>query len=249
MQRSGIRFAYNEPAMVMRAGGEDYLVIGDLHIGIERELSKRGVHVFSATEFMANRIKKIMKQFSLKKIIMLGDIKETILYPDTSGSLQIKGFFDQLGRFDVTIIAGNHDAHLGDIIDTPIKRELILGRFALLHGDKNPSDNAMMCDYIVTAHSHPIVRIKDTNGAIYDEKVWLMAALNKTAARKAYDNVNSGIRLIVMPAFNSLIMGTSLGRFYSESANPLIRNRIFLPRKAEIYNLAGQRIDLRSVIG
>lgn len=242
----GIKFVYNEPAMIINTGWSKHLVIGDLHIGIERKLSDKGVHVYSASDAMAGRIRAMMKEFSLKKIIMLGDIKESILYPDAPTSRLIKGFFGQLDDFNITIVAGNHDAHLDEIIDLPITRELVLGRFSLLHGDKNPSEGAMLSDYMITAHSHAIARIKDANGAVYDQKVWLISKLNAVAAHRMYKRVNDQIKLVVMPAFNSLIMGTQMSRFYKESANPLIRNRIFDAGRAEMYNLMGQRIDLKA---
>ena len=248
MTLSRIKFIYNEPAMVIRAGKIPYLVIGDLHIGMERSLHERGVHVFNATECMAERIKKMMKEFSLKKIIMLGDIKESVLYPDVSAARAIKGFFDSLSEFEIQIVAGNHDAHLGDLIDLPITKELLIGGFALLHGEKNPSEKAMMSDYLITAHTHAMVRITDSNGATYDQKVWLMAKLNQAGAHRSYVNVNKNIKLIMMPAFNGLIMGSELSKFYKENANPSLRNRTFNYSGAEIYNLMGQRINPKAVL-
>jgi uncharacterized protein len=243
-----IKFIYNEPAMIIRAGKDQYLVVGDLHIGMERNMHERGVHVFNATEFMAERIKKIMKEFSLKNIIMLGDIKESVLYPDVSTSREIKGFFESLSGFDIRIVAGNHDAHLGEIVNLPITKELLVGNFALLHGEKNPSEKAMLSDYLITAHNHAMVRIMDKNGAVYDQKVWLIAKLNQAGAHRSYKDVNKGIKLVMMPAFNSLIMGSELSKLYRNNANPSLRNRTFNYSSAEIYNLMGQRIDPKAVL-
>ncbi len=243
-----VKFIYNEPAMVIRAGKTPYLVVGDLHMGMERSLHERGVHVFNATEFMSEQIKRMMREFSLKKIIMLGDIKESVLYPDASTARTIKSFFESLSEFEIQIVAGNHDAHLGDIVNLPITKELIIGEFALLHGEKNPSEKAMLSDYLITAHNHAMVRITDSNGATYDQKVWLIARLNQAGAHRAYEAVNKNIKLIMMPAFNSLIMGSELSRFYKNNANPSLRNKVFDYGSAEIYNLMGQRIDKKAVL-
>ena len=248
MPYAKIKFVYNEPAMMIRAKRRKYLVVGDLHIGIERNLSARGVHVPNATDFMADRIIKMMKDFSLRRIIMLGDIKESILYPDTASSRLIKDFFARLEDFEISVVAGNHDAHLGEIVGLPVERELIVDGFSFLHGNKMPSEEAMRSDYMITAHSHAIVRIRDVGGAVYDEKVWLITRLNGVAARRMYKKVNAEMKLIVMPAFNSLIMGTEMSKFYKGSANPLIRNRIFGYSKAEVYNMMGQRIDLKKAV-
>ena len=46
-----------------------------------------------------------------------------------------------------------------------------------------------------------------------------------------------------MPAFNDLIMGTTIGN-KSKMMNPLLSNSIFDYKSAEIYNLMGQRIRI-----
>ena len=176
-----LRFVYNEPAIIALHGAEKYLVIGDLHIGMERNLRERGVHV-DATAQLSDRIRKLVKEFSIDKVILLGDIKESILYPDAAEARLVRSFFERLGDLDIEVIAGNHDAHLQELISNRISRELIIGRFAFLHGDKRPSEKAMLCDYLITAHSHPAVRIIDKNGAVYEEKVWVVANVKEAVA-------------------------------------------------------------------
>ena len=100
------------------------------------------------------------------------------------------------------MVAGNHDAHLQELISNRINRELMIGRFAFLHGDKNPSEEAMMCDYLITAHSHTAVRIADKNGAMYEEKAWVVAGVDKKLQRKhSYAQFNKRIKLIIDARF------------------------------------------------
>ena len=95
MAYENIKFVYNEPAMIVKAESREHLVIADLHIGMELGLSKKGVHLFGASERMAGRINAIMNQFSLRSIIMLGDIKESILYPEEAETRLLKQFFSR----------------------------------------------------------------------------------------------------------------------------------------------------------
>ncbi|MDE1868657.1 MAG: hypothetical protein KGH60_01690 [Candidatus Micrarchaeota archaeon] len=76
-----IKFLYNEPAAIISADGVSYLVVGDIHIGLEREFSKKGIHVPNSAELMAERIRRLMKENSLTRMIILGDIN----YPPLKG--------------------------------------------------------------------------------------------------------------------------------------------------------------------
>jgi uncharacterized protein len=238
-----IKFVYDEPALIAKADKVKYLVIADLHIGMEIELSRKGIHLFNATGRMAQRIKHIMKEFSLKNIIMLGDIKNSILYPELAEIKLLTGFFKELDGFKINIIAGNHDAHLKEIINHEVDKELSIGNFGFIHGNKKPQAEMMELDYIISAHDHLAVRIKEKNGAIYEQKAWALYGLNKKEANAAYDKVNSKIKLISMPAFNDLIMGVSIEK-NSNRLNPLLSNNIFDYKSAEIYNILGQKIAL-----
>jgi uncharacterized protein len=240
----GIKFVYDEPAMVVNADNEEYLVIGDLHIGMELELSKKGVHLFSATENMGKRIIKIMNDFSLTKMIMLGDIKNSILYPEFSEIRLLKEFFDALSKFEIKIVAGNHDAHLAELIDHEVVKELVVGNFGFLHGNRKPDQSIMMLDYIISAHDHLAVRIKEKNGAIYEQKAWGIYSINKRMAKSSYDKFNEKIKLVSMPAFNDLIIGTTIEKLSASRMNPLLNSKIF-SKNAEIYNTLGQRVSLR----
>lgn len=243
MVYENIKFVYNEPAMIVNAGGKEHLVIADLHIGMELGLSRKGVHLFGASERMAERINAIMKDFSLDSIIMLGDIKESILYPEAAETRLLKQFFKELEGFKIKIVAGNHDAHLEEIIERGVEKELIIGNFGFMHGNRKPDERFMLLDYIVSAHEHLAVRIKERNGALYDYKAWAVYGLNKSAAKTTYKNFNENVKLVSMPAFNELIHGRAIEKGM-KGMNPMLTNKIFSGRKLEVYSLLGQRIDL-----
>ena len=244
MVYNNIRFVYDEPAVIVKADETEYLVVSDLHIGMELGLSRKGVHIFGATNKMTERIRKIMKEFSLKDLIILGDVKESILYPETSEVRLLKDFFGKLDDFRINIIAGNHDAHLSEIIGHEVKKELIIGNFGFIHGNSRPDEKIMGLDYIISGHDHLAVRIREKSGALYEHKAWAIYKLNITKAKTEYQNFNKDIKLISMPAFNDLIMGTTIEKGSKKRLNPLLSNGIFGYRGVEIYNLTGQRVEL-----
>ncbi len=243
MALENIKFIYNEPAMVVNADGNEYLVIADLHIGMELGLSRKGVHLFGASERMAVRIKTMMKDFLLERIIMLGDIKESILYPEQAETRILKQFFRELDGFEIRIVAGNHDAHLAEIIERPVEKGIIVGNFGFVHGNRKPDENLMQLDYIVSGHEHLAVRIVEKGGGSYDYKAWGVYSVNKSAAKAEYKKFNEKIKLVSIPAFNELIHGMAIekGR---KGLNPALANDLFGRRGLEIYNLLGQRIEI-----
>lgn len=239
-----IKFVYDEPALIAKSGNVSHLVVADLHIGMEIGLSKRGVHLFNATERMADRIKHIMKEFRLKNLIILGDVKESILYPEASEIRLLKDFFSQLEKFNIKIVMGNHDAHLAEITSLPVERELVLGGIGFLHGNRKPEENMMSLDYLINAHDHMAVRIEQGNGTFSEQKAWAIYELNKKLAKSSYGKLNEKIKLVSMPAFNDLIMGTTFERSPKRKLNPLLSSNTFSYKSVQIYNLSGQRISI-----
>lgn len=243
-----IKFLYNEAAAVVRAEGREFLVIGDLHIGAESKFIHKGIRLYSAVEFMANKIKSLMKEFDLHNIIILGDVKDTILYPDKVESDSIKRFFSDLKDYNIMITSGNHDPHLDEIINVKIVDELLIDGFAFMHGHKFPSEAAMTAKYILAGHNHVAVSFLDKNKAFYTQKAWLVAPINARKAKEKYNSFNKNAKLVVLPAFNDLIIGMPVNEVYKDNLSPLFRNGIFDYKKAKVYSLRGELLGETSKI-
>jgi uncharacterized protein len=243
-----IKFIYDEAAVIVNAGNRDHLVIGDLHIGAERDFIKRGIRIYSAVEAMIKKIKKLMKEFNANDIIILGDVKDTVLYPDAVETNELKMFFKELAEYKITITTGNHDPHLKEIVDCNVVDELILDEFAFLHGHKWPSEDAMRSKYIFAGHNHIAVSLKDKNGAYYNQKAWLVSKFNKKEGLERYPEANKNISLVVLPAFNDLIVGMPVHKEIESTLNPLFRNKIFNYKSAQVYSLRGDVIGTPSKI-
>ncbi len=243
-----IKFVYDKPAAIIHANGRDRLVIGDLHIGAEKRLIDKGVKLYNATGIMAKEIVSIASEFDIHDIIMLGDIKDSIMHPERVELMNIKGFFNALEGYKVKIVRGNHDAYISEITGIEPVDELLIGRFALLHGNRWPTEPAMRKSYIMTAHNHISVSFKDKRGGYYQYKAWMIAKLNPEEAAKRYGRFNRGVKLIMMPAFNELIMGMPISKHDSDNINPLVRNKIFDYADGTVYNLAGENLGRLSKI-
>jgi putative SbcD/Mre11-related phosphoesterase len=241
-----IKFVYGEEAAIINANNKDFIVISDLHIGTEQKLIQKGIKIYDANKLMAERIIKISEEFRTKNLIILGDIKESIFYPDKNELLEIKKFFYLLKDFNIVVVSGNHDAHLNELVNVDIKNELIIDKFAFLHGHKIPSQAAILSNYILTGHNHIAVTLSDENNVIYTQKAWLIAKLNSKYASKVYKEFNKQLKIIIFPAFNNLISGTPINE-----AKPnlnLFMSKIFNYKNAEIYSINGDLIGKLSKI-
>ncbi|MCL4387849.1 metallophosphoesterase [Candidatus Marsarchaeota archaeon] len=237
---SGLRFVYGEPVLLLRAKRSEWLVVGDIHIGAERRISDKGIRVYNLWEQMSRKLLSLAGTFSAKGLVLTGDIKDSILYPESWEQNDIRRFAKSLSGLEVVALRGNHDAHIGEIMGIELKDELTLGDYALLHGNKWPSKEAMSKKVLITGHNHVAVRITDANGGVYSEKAWLIASINTSNAKKFYAS-SKAKSLIVMPAFNPLILGTPVGaeRHDKDNISPLFRNGVFDYANADVYSIDG----------
>jgi metallophosphoesterase superfamily enzyme len=232
------------PALLTKE--ERALVAGDLHLGRELKLEKEGIHFANASRKAGEELLRIYGRHHARSIILLGDVKESITYPPTDEYRAISDFFMQLKEIEIGITKGNHDAHLGLIMErlgmrVSIKKEILLERGAFMHGNAMPSAEAMKKEYLVIGHGHTAVA--GSNGK---EKAWLVASPGKDIG-KAYGRYRKGIRLIVAPSFSGIITGSAIT---PESGGflPLFRNKVFDFKSAEVYSTSRERLGKVSEI-
>ncbi len=236
----GVRFVYDEPAAEVVLDGRRTLVLGDLHIGTERKFISRGIRLYTASEAMGARVVSIAERMGARAIIILGDVKESVLHPEAAEAGEVRRFFRGLEGYDVTVTAGNHDARLGEIVGAKIVDEVVSGRFSFMHGHRWPSEEAMQAGTIFVGHNHAAVSMTDSNGARYAQKAWLVAGIDSKEAQARYAKPNPKARLVVMPAFNDLIVGMPVNEVKGDNLSPLFRNGVFDYWGAKVYSMRGE---------
>ena len=237
----GIRFVYQKPIAIVSNGNKSALVIGDIHIGIEQRLKNKGLKIDNVTERMIAEILDTSAEFNVNKIIILGDIKDSILYPEKYERFQIKKFFDELSIYDILLLSGNHDSHMEEILNAKLKTEYIFGKNAFLHGNRWPSEELMQLDSIFMGHSHMAISIKENGHVVYNDKVWMRAKLSTKNARLKYEKFNKNIELITVPSFNPFITGSNI-LDDKIPISPIIRSGIFNYQYGRIYTLGGDEL-------
>ncbi len=222
-----------EPALFIRK--EKLLVIGDLHIGREQKLAEQGMFFENFGKTTGRRIAELYGMKKAKGAVLLGDVKDSITYPSKEEHDELLAFFYELRELHVMIAMGNHDAHLKEIIDRSgygIKtaREILIGRYAFMHGNALPSEEAMRKGYMIIAHGHIAA---EEHGE--KRKIFLVAKIGR-GAESQYENFNKSIKLVVVPAFSSTIIGSEISG-ETKSHIPVFRKNIFDFNSAKIMRM------------
>jgi len=197
---------------------EMILVVTDLHIGIEYELYKSGIKVPSQTEKMLNRLEKIIKETSAKKLIILGDVKHQIPGSTFQEEREIPFFLNRLKQLtEVEIVPGNHDPGLEKYLPKDIKLHknegLSLKNIYFTHGHAWPNKKILKSETIISGHSHPHFEFKNNLGYRWMEPVWIRASVDKKKLKDRYKTEpKHNQEIILVPPFNSFSGGYPINR-------------------------------------
>lgn len=215
----------------------DFLIIADLHLGMERQLFQRGIRIGDFTDHLIDKTLFLLRKTRCKKLVILGDIKENVVA--TEG--EVHRYFDSiLPQASVTVCKGNHDGNIERIQGLHVAgpEGMSIHGIGLFHGHAWPSPELMKCKAIVMSHNHPQLTFFE-GGKKEPRPVWLFCPQLKSNARKKYPGSNPDARLLVMPSFNPLL-GNDIEKI--GGLGPVFRNRIFLWEKAMVYSLDGMRL-------
>lgn len=233
-----MKFLYNAPA-VLHGGA---LIIGDTHFGMEEKLKESGVFESTLSERMFERIKVLLKETKAKKLIIVGDVKESILEVDK----KTYGIMKKLSEItDVTVVKGNHDGGIEICslfgVEVVPAGGFVYKKLGIMHGHSWPGKELMQCEYIISAHQHPQILFTDRSGKVHRESVWLMAEPEKKNIKKKYEKFNKKIKLVLLPAFNPLV-GSVINIAKKKQLGPIFNNKLFKLNDALVFRLDGSLV-------
>ena len=262
------------PVLLYEEGVEKTLIIGDLHLGYEMALAKEGINIPSQTFRLEKRLLEVIHETKPERLIMIGDVKHSIPNISPQEWTDIPKFFEDVkAEVDVVeVVPGNHDGDLEPLLPHGINLRaaggVLLGekdKVGVFHGHTWPSHELLAARYLVTAHNHPMVQLRDPSGfrmvkqawvkAPCDEKVLAGKILEKLRIRDEGNELRViherfGIKLekmtlIIMPAFNDILGGVIVNRIGTmRRIGPLGRSEVTDMNEAEIYLLDGTYIGL-----
>ena len=226
-------FLLSHPAALIKTEKTKVLLIADPHIGWETELQAKGIHVPSQTPKILNKLITIVKEFKPDKLVVLGDVKYSVISSELREWQDIPDFFKKLQAYvaEISIVRGNHDANLEPLLPESVEllpaTGTVMGDVGVFHGHKWPSPALLGCKTLVMGHLHPVVVFRDPTGCKMSRQVWMRTevdseALARILLRKANVKIGYSVEetlqthfgvtlgaseLYIMPSFNDFLGG------------------------------------------
>ena len=171
------------PALMID-GTKKNLVITDLHLGFESNLSLNNVFLGKnkTVAEITKEIEKMVKKTKPDSLILLGDIKSGIRSISKIEWETVPVFFETITKLiDTILIPGNHDANIEKLIPNGItlasSKGIIIDNILLTHGHTMPTENFSHVNTIVMGHVHPVFFQEES--LINGERVWVSIKCKK----------------------------------------------------------------------
>lgn len=250
------------------------LVVSDLHIGWEIQLSEQGIHVPSQMVRILNKLLQIIELANPKTLVILGDIKHTVSRVEMEEWRDIPQFFEGLMEkiSNIMIVPGNHDGNLEALVPKEVEIHpssgIVVDGVGFLHGHAWPSPKLIGCKGLVIGHIHPTMVLQDSFGYGSTKQVWVKTTLDmerlipsymkylkiKCSENKAlyefqdrFKITPNSRRVVIMPSFNDFMGGKPLNRSRSTRGGYLGPLTKFMDLdEAEIHLLDGSFLGFLS---
>lgn len=254
---------FADRGMIFRGNNHSVLVITDIHLGYELDISEqKGVSFPSPLDSMYERIENLVRNYEIDEIFIIGDIKHSIAIDRMVNWRDIPKFMESVSRIaEVTVLPGNHDGeivaflprnvHISDVHGYLMKIDSY--RIGLIHGHAWPSDEVLDCQIMVMGHNHPTVRrLKDVSApeigradrlrASIVIPVVLKTEMSKNCVRKARGQLeldDANCTLVVLPSFNDILTGVHVNRPKAALQGPIFENGCAKLAVSEVYSIDG----------
>ena len=240
------RLVNNYPALIIE-GQEKNLVITDLHLGFEDNLSQNNIFLGKNTTVSESikEVEKILVKTKPDTLTLLGDIKSGIKSITKSEWNDVPVFLEKIKKqINLTIIPGNHDANIEKLVPEGVSvstaKGLIVEDILLTHGHTMPSENFSAINKIIMGHVHPI--FFQEKSIINGKRVWVTIKCNK---QKIFPSKTGELEIIIMPTFNKYFY-TTQKKFYKKSISPILEKIEVL--EAKILTLDGTILGNESLL-
>jgi putative SbcD/Mre11-related phosphoesterase len=258
---------YPHPILMIKTSGyKNFLVISDIHIGLEDKIRRNGIlidprqNIDESIRLMTN----IHWETGVNELIILGDLKSSIRIITRTEWDNVPYFLESLNKlFNIYLIPGNHDGNIKQLLPDNVNlmrsKGIEFDNILLTHGHTLPRIG-MNVEKIIAGHLHPI--IQKEGSILQGNKIWVKINLTKKdLLEKDHKQNTRKLEMIIMPHFNNILdyygkrnrntSGTS-----GKSKLPLLDNMInrlnWSVEKAFLFTLdgsiIGSEVDLAELL-
>lgn len=196
-------YALKYGGLLVENGAKKVLVIADLHLGYELELTNAGIAMpaFQLTE-MEDKLAVLTEEHEPSEVVINGDLKHLfsgIGSQEWGDVRRFVAFVKERAR-KVVVVRGNHDNYLKTIL----KRSAVpffdhyyaIGNTIVIHGHEQDV-HAYSYKNIVIGHDHPAIALRDEAGGEVKVPCFVYGKLRNSS-------------LVMMPAFSPLALGVDV---------------------------------------
>jgi putative SbcD/Mre11-related phosphoesterase len=245
--------------LIETTGSKKFLVISDVHIGLEDRIKRNGILIDSRknTDELIKLLTNMYVETGVKELIILGDLKASIRIITRTEWDNVPYFLESLGKlFKIYLIPGNHDGNINQLLPESINimrsHGMEIDNILFTHGHTIPRIG-MNVEKIIVGHLHPIIHKEGS--ILHGNRIWVKIRLTKKNLSGRDHNINArNIELIIMPHFNSILDYYSRinrnisGRMPGKSRLPLLDKMInkldWSVDKAFLFSMDGSIIGL-----
>jgi len=251
-----LKIVPGEAALIFSEPGSSALLISDLHLGLEKEMARKGFRVPSYSVKMVDRIRNLAEAHRPEKIVILGDVKHSVGRVEDIDWGVIPWFFEtMLDLFPaVEVVPGNHDGSIRTVLPQRVllhpSEGTVVGRgrskVGVAHGHAWPSQKAIQTRNLVIGHSHFTYEMRDSLGTRSRDSVWVFAKYDvaRMMAKAGYKSKSKGVgELRVMPPFNRMVGGQPINVGKSFEFGPVLSSGAISIEKADVFLLDGTRVS------
>lgn len=174
-----LEFIESGPALLV-SNTKDVLVIADLHLGIESDLARHGIHFKSRSRQRQQKVISCIRETDPDIVLLLGDVKHSIPQTTRQEYRELPDLLSSLrGLSRLMLMPGNHDIGIerflseGELLS---KNGALVDGTGYLHGHTYP-DTSLQGHLIICGHHHPLVCLRDEVGCSLRAPAYLFAKI------------------------------------------------------------------------
>lgn len=213
-----LEFIESGPALLV-SNTKDVLVIADLHLGIESDLARHGIHFKSRSRQRQEKCVACIRETDPDIVLLLGDVKHSIPQTTWQEYRELPELLSSLrGLSRLLLMPGNHDIGIerflmdGELL--PKEGALVDGT-GYIHGHTYP-DPSLEGHLIVCGHHHPLVCLRDEVGCSLRAPAYLFAKIREECFTRMRPSDNMGnhshVPACEQPVSHTLQFGTGKTR-------------------------------------
>jgi len=202
---------YPHPILMIETSGyKNFLVISDIHIGLEDKIRRNGI-LIDPRQNIDESIKLLTNihwETGVNELIILGDLKSSIRIITRTEWDNVPYFLESLNKlFNVYLIPGNHDGNIKQLLPENVNlmrsKGIEFDNILLTHGHTLPRIG-MNVEKIIVGHLHPI--IQKEGSILQGNKIWVKINLTKKdLLEKDHKQNTRKLEMIIMPHFNNIL--------------------------------------------